>query len=183
MHDGTDYQENPPPAEGRKVILSDTDHYWGIGGDRIWVWKTFTRGQHPVFMDPYNNPDFWPGNTQFDESLRANMGFTRLYAERMNLAAATPRGELSSTDYCLANPAASGAEYLVYFPAGGNAEVDLTGTPADVQLAVEWFNPATGMIETGEPVAGGAEHTFTAPFAQDAVLYLYDQSATAEGEQ
>jgi hypothetical protein len=101
----------------------------------------------------------------------------------MNLAAATPSSDLCSTNYCLAHPAASGAEYLVYFPEGGSAEVDLSGTPEEVQLAVEWFNPATGMIETGEPVAGGAEHTFTAPFAQDAVLYLYDQSATAEGEQ
>jgi hypothetical protein len=181
MHDGTDYQENPPPADGRKVILSDTDHYWGIGGNRIWVWKTFTRGQHPVFMDPYNNPDFWPGNTQFDESLRANMGFTRLYAERMNLAAATPGGELCSTEYCLANP--NGAEYLVYLPEGGRAEVDLSGTPEQVQLAVEWFDPATGAIESGEPVAGGAARTFMAPFAQDAVLYLSEQSDTDGGEQ
>jgi hypothetical protein len=175
MSGAGDYRTNPPPADGSKIILSDTDHLWGIGGNRVWVWKTFTRGQHPIFMDPYGNPDFWPGNKLFDESLRANMGFTRLYAERMNLAAATPSGDLCSTEYCLANP--DGAEYLVYFPEGGSAEVDLSGTPEQVQLAAEWFEPATGAVQAGEPVAGGATRSFTAPFAQDAVLYLSDQSA------
>jgi hypothetical protein len=30
-----DYAD-PPPADGSKVIISDTDHIWGIGGDRDW---------------------------------------------------------------------------------------------------------------------------------------------------
>ena len=37
-----DYKTNPPAATGAKVILSDTDHQWGVGGDRAWVWKSFT---------------------------------------------------------------------------------------------------------------------------------------------
>ena len=28
---------DPPPADGSKVIIADTDHIWGIGGDRTWV--------------------------------------------------------------------------------------------------------------------------------------------------
>lgn len=54
---------------------------------------------------------------------RAAMGHTRRYAERMNLAKATPQPALASTGYCLADPK---AEYLVYVPGGG--EVD-DGSP------------------------------------------------------
>ena len=50
---GFDYRHNPPTADGRKVILTDTDHLWGIGGDVPWVWKSFLRGLNPLFMDPY----------------------------------------------------------------------------------------------------------------------------------
>ncbi len=47
---GFNYRDNPPPGDGRKVILTDTDHLWGIGGDAAWVWKSFTRGLNPLFM-------------------------------------------------------------------------------------------------------------------------------------
>jgi len=50
-----DYQNDPPAADGRKVILNDTDHLWGHGGNPKWVWKSFTRGLNPIFMDPW-----WP---------------------------------------------------------------------------------------------------------------------------
>ena len=36
-----------------QIIVNDTDHVYGIGGDRIWAWKSFMRGLHPIFMDPY----------------------------------------------------------------------------------------------------------------------------------
>ena len=58
--DGTsgDYQDDPPAADGRKIIISDTDHLWGVGGDRVWVWKSFTRGHHPIYMDPLGKPEW-----------------------------------------------------------------------------------------------------------------------------
>ncbi len=46
---GGDYRENPPPADGKKVVLTDTDHLWGEGGNPGWVWKSFTRGLHPIW--------------------------------------------------------------------------------------------------------------------------------------
>ena len=46
---------NPPPSKGDKVILLDTDHLWGVGGNADWVWKSFTRGYQPIFMDPLHN--------------------------------------------------------------------------------------------------------------------------------
>ena len=80
---------------------------------------------------------------------------------------ATPRPELASTGYCLANP---GSEYLVYLPEGGEVKVDLSA--AKGKLAVEWMHPITGQITPADPVEGGAKREFAAPFAGDAVLYL-----------
>lgn len=79
----------------------------------------------------------------------------------------TPRSDLSSSQYCLANP---GREYLVYLPDGGEVTVDLSA--ATGALAVEWLDPRTGSVTPGEPAAGGARRRFQAPFAGDVVLYL-----------
>ncbi len=94
------------------------------------------------------------------------MGHTRRLAERMNLAAMTPRDELASTKYCLANP---GQEYLVYQPVKGPLEVSL---PAGV-FDVEWFNPQTGASTRGEPIrATGDKTRLTPPWDGPAVVYL-----------
>ena len=103
------YCENPPPADGRKVIISDTDHLFGIGGNRAWVWKSFTRGLNPIFMDPVDMPQW--------EAVRQTMGMTLAYANRMDLSAVKPHGDLASSGYCLANP---GEEYLTLCTVGGS---------------------------------------------------------------
>jgi hypothetical protein len=73
------YKRSPPPADGSKVILLDTDHLWGIGGDRAWVWKSFAAGHHPIYMDPLDaDPE--------REDARRAMGQTRRLAERIDLA-------------------------------------------------------------------------------------------------
>jgi hypothetical protein len=171
------YKDNPPAADGSKVIISDTDHLWGIGGDRQWVWKSFTRGHNPIYMDCYAvasceglNP-----NDPTLVSVRRNMGYALRYAERMNLVAMTPRPDLCSTGYCLAKPTASGAEYLIYSPSGGQVSVDLSDTSG--QLSVEWFNPDTGITTAGGTTTGGATRFFSAPFNGDAVLYIHANGA------
>ena len=95
------------------------------------------------------------------------MGRPRVYAERMDLAAAAPHDDLSSTGFCLANP---GQEYLVYLPEGGEVTVDLSASPGP--FAVEWMHPE-GIITRSEPAVGGAKRLFTAPFSGDAMLYLH----------
>jgi len=59
QNDGTagDFRHDPPAADGRKVMISDTDHLWGVGGGRTWAWKSFTRGLHSIYMDPITKPD------------------------------------------------------------------------------------------------------------------------------
>jgi chitodextrinase len=155
-----DYRTNPPPANGSKVIIVDTDHLWGIGGDRYWAWKSFTRGLNILYMDSYLID---PGAV--NESLRKNMGYILSYAEKMGLIGMTPQESLSSTKYCLAN---IGQEYLVYAPSSGTFTVNLAfGT-----YSVEWLNPSTGKITSGAQVTGGGQKSFTPPFSGDAVLYL-----------
>ena len=174
---GTAYEDSPPDNDGTKIIIIDTDHLWGIGGDRVWVWKSFTRGLCPIFEDQYNDSYKLDGggydssNTN-DVSLRQNMGYTLSYANRMNFAAMTPRDALSGTGYCLANTAAHGSEFMVYFPTGGSSTVNLSNTHDT--LNAEWFNPASGMTYDGGSVVGGSTAvSVRPPFSGDAALYLY----------
>jgi hypothetical protein len=94
------------------------------------------------------------------------VGHTRTYANKMNLAAMTPQGELSTTGYCLAN---AGHEYLVYQPRTREFSVNLTAS----NYSFEWFNPTMGSVaSTGSVKAAGGNQAFTPPFSGPAVLYL-----------
>ena len=46
------WRKNPPKADGRKVVIVDTDHLWGIGGDADWVRRVLSAGYHVAYMDP-----------------------------------------------------------------------------------------------------------------------------------
>ena len=166
------YKDNPPAANGSKVVIVDTDHLWGEGGDRVWVWKSFTRGLNLLFMDCYNNNYCTSDSpsTATRANVTANMGYARTYASRMNMAKMVPHGELSSSGYALANPAANG-EYLVYLPNGGSVNVDLSSTPGS--LDIEWLNPSNGKVQFAGSVNGGSNRSFTVPFSGDAVLYIH----------
>jgi hypothetical protein len=161
------YRDDPPAADGRKVVLNDTDHLWGIGGNQAWVWKSFLRGYTPLFMDPYKGRVLGSELDPTFDPVRRSMGYTLRFANRMNLAEMAPDDFLASSKYCLANP---GAEYLVYLPSGGTVTVDLSA--AKGALSVEWFDPSNDVTTTGEKVAGGGQREFISPFKGDAVLYL-----------
>jgi hypothetical protein len=164
---GDNYMSDPPPATGAKIILIDTDHLWGMGGDRAWVWKSFTRGMNPLYMDDLA--------LQGNEDVRNAMGDAAAYAKKIDLLRMVPHGELASTHYCLANP---GEEYLVYSPSGGSFMVDLRAAIPSEVFSVEWFNPGDRTVDSSSPVAnsakvfGGALRRFMAPFSGDSVLRL-----------
>ncbi len=163
----------PLPADGSKVIISDTDHLCGICGTVDWVWETLARGRYPVLMDGYDGLAVGTGALDYDgsrpvwEDVRRNLGYARSFAVRMDLAAARPYDDLASSGYCLAVP---GSQYLVFAPGGGTVRVDLARA-AD-SLAAEWFDPATGVTTPAPAVAGGAVRALAPPFPGDAVLYL-----------
>ncbi len=164
---GCNYRDDPPPADGSKVMITDTDHLWGIGGNATWVWKSLLRGLNPIFMDPYL--DARTGHTLDPQwaPIRKSMGYARGVAERLHLAAMVPHGELASTEYCLADP---GTEYLVYLPDGGEVTVDLSGAAG--AFGVEWMRASTGIWSPGGDIRGGGKRDLTAPFGGDAVLHV-----------
>jgi hypothetical protein len=200
------YAIEPPSAVGNKVLVSDTDHIWGLGGSADWVWKTFTRGINTLFMDPYEADvtDFYPryanaadagyqvkheDHSEWD-AIRRSLGYTNGYALKMSLAGMTPRGELASTGYCLADP---GLQYLVYAPEKyrtgerllrsipssrfpETVRVNLSGLHGKVDF--EWFHPASGKIVSVGGADGGRERTFAAPIRGGGlVLYIHSGSA------
>jgi hypothetical protein len=176
------------PAD--KVNINDSDHsYWEIWNDtpqanRNYFWINFTNGNQTLFMDPYvvfyprQNRNLSPspirgvspGPDARWDNVRDTMGYIRSAAERMNLAAMSPHGELASTGHALAALEPGKVEILVYSPSGGFIDVNLDGIPG--QFTVEWLNPATGARLAGPEVKGGATRTFAPPFGGDAALYL-----------
>jgi hypothetical protein len=163
---GQDYKNNPPLSDGTKVIIIDTDHLWGVGGSVSWVWKSFTRGLNPIFMDPYKNSKH--GNVydpQWDPERKA-MGHTLQYAERMNLSASIPSKTLCSTTYSLVNP---GKEYVVFQPDSGPFTLRIEA--GDYEF--EWFDPNTGTVmKKGTFATKTHTKSFSAPFSGEAVLFL-----------
>ena len=163
------YRDDPPVADGTKVIINDTDHLWGLGGNPGWVWKSFLRGMNVLFMDPYEGSVLMHSfDKEWAESIRKNMGYAAGYAKRMDLLQMVPSKDLSSTEYCLAN---KGKEYLVYFPKDTTAEIDLSDTHG--KLSVEWLDPATGVKSNSGIVEGYSKRLFIPPFhSGSAVLYM-----------
>ncbi len=162
------YRDNPPPADGRKVVLNDTDHLWGIGGNQAWVWKSFTRGYNPLFMDPYDGDVL---GSRFDpkwDPIRRSLGYTLQYARRMDLAGTLPNPEAASTKYCLVNP---GQQYLVYKPADAGRSIAPEAQSGTYRF--EWFDPASGrQVSTGTRTIADGPTEFPCPVEKDAVLFL-----------
>ncbi len=188
------YRVSPPPTDGRKVILADTDHLWGLGGNPEWVWKSFTRGYQTIFMD-LDEPRFLK-HVKVDDregwnATRRAMGHASALAKRIPLETMRPDTGIASSGYCLTNREST---YVVYLPVDyyGSTQrtvagrvlrflfrkemikkkvtVDLSATTKP--LVVEWFNVGTGeAVVVGETNGGGSQH-FAAPFNGDAVLYL-----------
>ena len=171
---------DPPASDGRKVMISDTDHYAPGGGDALWAWKSFLRGHHPILMDfgiidgvnPADPGSGSPGVPSFEtfEPARYAMGDTLRFAQRMHLIDMEPRGDLSSTGYVLAHP---GKEYLVLQPSETADPFTLTLEAGDYM--VEWYSvtgretKAAGTVT----VEGDGSRSFTAPFAQPGPTVLY----------
>jgi len=163
---GQCYKNDPPLSDGTKIIITDTDHLWGVGGSVSWIWKSFTRGLNPIFMDPYKHGT--KGilyDSQWDPERKA-MGQTLQYAERMNLAVSIPSKTICSTTYCLVNP---GNEYLVFQPDSGPFTLRIEAG----EYEFEWFDPISGTVmKKGILTTSIHNRPFLAPFSGEAVLFL-----------
>lgn len=164
---------DPPAADGRKVLITDTDHVAPGHADPLWVWKAFTRGHNTILMDyglidgpqPTDSPT--PGIPPFAvfEPTRHAMGDTLRHAEKIDLLAMTPRGDLASTGYALANP---GSEYVILQP----ASEPFTATLATGTYSVAWHDITSRSTTTGEHLVVSNEDAVTFTVDGPAVLHL-----------
>jgi hypothetical protein len=159
-------KSGPALNDGDKVIVSDTDHLWGMGGTPLWVWKSFMRGMNLLYMDaPYA-----PFNSTYraDDNVRQAIGDVLGLSRRLPLARLVPSTTACSTGFAMVGA----REYLCLAPTGGTFTVDLSTTSAN--FSVEWFDISTRtMSSASAPVSGGGNSTFSCPSPDNpCVLHL-----------
>jgi Right handed beta helix region/Family of unknown function (DUF6298) len=170
---GSQYYSDMPANNGSKVILSDTDHLWGQGGDASWVWESFTRGLNPIFMDDLGQTGIsLGGRTSFFDpdsySVRLGMTETANISDKMDLTNALPHGDLTDTGYVLAD---LGKQYAIFDPDGGSLSVNLSAGSGST-FSAQWINVYTGAVVDGGTVSGSSNVTLTAPFSGASALFL-----------
>lgn len=148
------WRRDPPPADGSRIVIVDTDHLWGIGGGPDWAWKTFLRGHHTLYMDPLDGDPV-------REAARRALGDTLRFSRRLDLAACVP----DPSGYALAGP----REILTWLPRG-RGKLDLSGIAGE--LTAEWLDPETGRTVDGGRLQGGRRLRLAAPWKGAAVLLL-----------
>jgi hypothetical protein len=173
--------EDPPPADGRKVVVTDTDHCAPGRGDALWAWKSFLRGHHPILMDfgligGVDPPDRAAGGPMsFDafEPARWAMGDTVRLAERLDLIRMEPRADLSSTGFALAN---EGTEYVI-LQSDGSASFTVTVAPGTYD--VEWFDIEARETRPDDPLSSEARGSasFRSPFGSSGPAVVILRSA------
>ena len=169
------FRDDPPDMAGRKVVIADTDHLWGIGGDVDWVWKTVTAGSNLLFMDTYDGRVLGRRRDKEFDPVRRALGQAVALAREFDLSACVPDQHAASTGRCLSR---RGHLYLIYAAEGGTFSVDLTD--ASHRFAATWIDPVTGVRTAGEPVAGGDVKTVTAPTTDRTLLLLQTESRPAD---
>lgn len=166
---GDDYMNDPPPGDGGKIVLADTDHIWGIGGDVDWVWRSFLRGLNPIFMDPWDgdfvvHPPYGPG-------ARYAMGLARRLSEEIDLAVMVPSGELVSSTFALAD--AHRSVIVAFMPGTGKLGVDLRNTGGT--YSCEWHHAYVDSRTVFPAIAAGNVHQIASPYVSSGVLVLRRQ--------
>jgi hypothetical protein len=164
------YAKKDPPANNRgKPGIVDMDHVSAGSNDVGFVWSAFTRGYHFNLYDkPFENPDAEGSDWR---RVRNNVGKTVEYATRLDLASMTPRDDLASTGFCLAEP---GSQYIVYQPGDGSFAV--SGLRPSASYHYEIYSTTQQKIAAeGLCKPSGSTESFE---AKDEAVVLYLGSAS-----
>ncbi len=204
--DGHDYRQGGPASYSAKPVIVDSDHFDGglyrpdeINKGVALVWKTFTRGNHPILMECYDDcldrPEFGCDNKvnhAFDP-IRKALGRTRTYAARFSdLAMTEPSETFCSSTYCLINP---GRDYLIYQPVSNGKSrssrvvggIKKSGRKRNIvrgsitvfmkkgRYRLEWYDPLDESLSNDSvSIKNEGNMSFAIPphIQKDAVLYL-----------
>jgi hypothetical protein len=170
--DTSDYralENGPATSDGKKVILSDTDHLWGIGGTPLWVWKSFMRGMNVLYMDDPFNDGGHLGQT--DDAVREAMGDVLSFVRKIQLARLVPSTAVCSTGFGMSD---GRSEFVCLAPNGGELTVDLSRVAARSSFSVEWFD-ISGRQNSSEAraISGGRKQNISCPWGNSpCVLHL-----------
>jgi hypothetical protein len=157
------YREAPPPARGDQVVVLDTDHLWGIGGDAAWVWRAFLAGYHPIYMDPLDE------DAVRQDARRALGGVVRL-SRQIPLARMAPT-RLPGVAACALLARERDAEELVAIaPRGESLRLDLRDWAGDFDS--RWLPLVGGEATAAEVVRAGRRVALSPPSAAAAILWL-----------
>lgn len=170
-----DYRNDPPCGDGRKVIVLDTDHLWGIGGTTSWVWRAVMRGLNPILMDPWEGDFVVHG--PFEHGARDAMGVARYLCDRLDFGRFSPRTDVATTRFALVED--GGARIVAYEPIGEMFTVNL-GTP-HADYRVEWVHPTSGLSQIGTLARGGLT-LLQPPFPVGGIAILTRRDTTTNGE-
>jgi hypothetical protein len=174
-------RSDPSLPQADKIVVSDTDHLWGIGGDSTWAWKAFLRGHNLLFMDSYDGSTaglgvpagYRPDAPQW-VNLRTAMACTRAVLGRGEAAQLEPVPDVADSRFCLAG----GGRVLAYAP-DGEVRVNLAGHRT--RFRVEWFDPDTCRRDDAPAVEGGAWVTLTSPTGRTGIVHLSAAAAPTPG--
>jgi hypothetical protein len=161
-------QAGPTVNDGKKVIISDTDHLGVIGGGTLWVWKSFMRGMNIAYMDaPFGNPGL-PAPP--DDSVRLAMGDVLSVARKLPLARLAPSTTACNTGFGMVD---GESEYLCLAPSGGTFTLDLT-TAAGSKFSSERFDLSERKgYSSNALISGGAKVDVSCPSSKNpCVLHL-----------
>lgn len=179
---GSQYRSNPPDARGGKVVIVDTDHVFGIGGDASWVWKQFIRGYNVLIMDDMSGTGLGgtsqtkpnPDRIAQEASERLAIAETRQISTLLDLATMKPSDSLSSTGYALADPA--NGQYVVYAPSSGTFTVDLSAASGRV-FDLRWMEIGSGKLSAPTTIRGGSSQQAFSPRYGTSAIVLTPQTS------
>lgn len=177
--------EGLPLEQLDQVVIADTDHIFGIGGDWRWAWKNFFRGYNPVFMDGYDGWGYGTGGARFEfgadewKRLRRALGYTRWIAEAVDLALLEPAAESCPAVYCLMPKRPTTTTWVLGLE--GGESVHLEAEEPKTSLAAIWLDPLDGRLLGREAVTwSGGRIRVTPPCRQFLVVVITHVDARME---